>query len=72
MCDSTEVPPLHTTHDYAVGNTNNYAEVGIRILKELIFGRVKGLQFSTDVDFVVETLELYYKRKLVNVANNRL
>lgn len=53
-------------------HTNNYAEAGIKILKELIFGRVKAYNLVQMFYFVVETLELYYKRKLVNIANNRL
>ena len=53
-------------------HTNNYAEAGIKILKDLIFGRVKAYNLVQMFYFVVETLELYYKRKLVNVAHNRL
>ena len=53
-------------------HTNNYAESGIKILKDLIFGRVKAYNLVQMFYFVVETLELYYKRKLVNVAHNRL
>ncbi len=53
-------------------HTNNYAEAGIKILKELVFGRVKAYNLVQMFYFVVETLELYYKRKLVSVANNRL
>ena len=53
-------------------HTNNYAEAGIKILKDLIFGRVKAYNLVQMFYFVVETLELYYKRKLLNIANNRL
>ena len=53
-------------------HTNNYAEAGMKILKELIFGRVRAYNLVQMFYFVVETLELYYKRKLVNIANNRL
>jgi hypothetical protein len=30
-------------------HTNNYAEAAIRVLKEMIFGRMEGVQFDTDV-----------------------
>ena len=53
-------------------HTNNYAEAGIKILKDLIFGRVKAYNLVQMFYFVVETLELYYKRKFLNIANNRL
>jgi len=53
-------------------HTNNYAEAGIKILKDIIFGRVKAYNLVQMFYFVVETMELYYKRKLVNIAHNRL
>ena len=53
-------------------HTNNYAEAGIKILKELIFGRVKAYNLVQMFYLIVETLELYYKRTFVNIANNRL
>ena len=42
-------------------HTNNYAEAGIKILKDLIFGRVKAYNLVQMFYFVVETLELYTK-----------
>ena len=54
-------------------HTNNYAEAGIKIiLKELVFGKVKAYNLLQMFYFVVDTLELYYKRKLLNIANNRI
>lgn len=52
--------------------TNNYSEAGIRILKELIFSRVKAYNHVQMFSFVTECLELYYTRKLLSVAHNRI
>ena len=53
-------------------HTNNYAEAGIRILKDLVFARVKAYNLVQMFYFIVATMDLYYKRKLLNIANNRL
>ena len=53
-------------------HTNNYAEAGIKILKELIFNRVKAYNHVQMFSFVTECLELYYTRKLLSVAHNRI
>jgi len=52
--------------------TNNYAEAGIRILKELVFSRVKVYNLVQMFSFVTECLELYYIRSLLSVAHNRI
>ena len=52
-------------------HTNNYAEAGIRILKDLVFARVKAYNVVQMFYFIVETMDLHYKRKLLNIANNR-
>ena len=41
-------------------------------MKDLIFGRIKACDIVQTIYFVVETLELYYTQKLLNIANNRL
>ena len=46
-------------------HTNNYAEAGINIMKELIFSRVKAYNLIEMVSIVVDTMDLYYKRKLL-------
>ena len=51
--------------------TNNYAEAGIRILKDLVFSRVKAYNLVQMFSFVTECLELYYIRKILSVAHNR-
>ena len=51
--------------------TNNYAEAGMRILKYLVFSRVKAYNLVQMFSFVTEYLELYYSRKILSVAHNR-
>ncbi len=41
-------------------HTNNYLEAGIRILKELIFSRVKAYNHVQMFSFITECMELYY------------
>lgn len=53
-------------------HTNNYSEAGMKILKELIFSRVKAYNIVQVFHFLSETLESYYCRKLLCVSNNRL
>ena len=48
--------------------TNNYAEAGMRILKDLVFSRVKAYNLVQMFSFVTECLELYYTRKILSVA----
>ena len=51
--------------------TNNYAEAGMRILKDLVFSRVKVYNLVQMFGLVTECLELYYSRKILSVAHNR-
>ena len=53
-------------------NTNNYAEAGIKILKELVFGKVKAYNLIEMVSFVIDVMEAYYQRRLIHLANNRV
>ena len=53
-------------------HTNNYSEAGIRVLKELVFSRVKAYNHVQMFSFVTECLELYYTRKLLSAAHNRM
>ena len=53
-------------------NTNNYAESGIRILKDIVFNRVKAYNLIQLFDFLTVTFELYYERRLLAVAHNRM
>ena len=53
-------------------HTNNYAEAGIKILKELVFARIKAFNLIEMISFVVDVMELYYQRRLIHLANNRI
>lgn len=53
-------------------NTNNYAEAGIRILKDIVFKRVKAYNLIQVFDFITMTFEMYYERRLLAVAHNRI
>ena len=53
-------------------HTNNYAEVGIKILKELVFSCVKAYNLTQMFFFVAEVMEIYYQKKLLSLANNRV
>ena len=53
-------------------NTNNYAESGVRILKDIVFNRVKAYNLIQLVDFLTVTFELYYEHRLLAVAHNRM
>ena len=53
-------------------NTNNYAESGIRILKHIVFKRVKAYNLMQLFNFIIVTFEMYYKRRLLAIAYNRI
>ena len=53
-------------------NTNNYAESGIRILKDIVFRRIKAYNLIQLFDFLTVTFELYYEHRLLAVAHNRM
>ena len=55
------------------GNTtNNYSETGIRILKDIVFRRIKAYNLIQVFDFITVTFESYYKARLLAIAHNRL
>ena len=69
---SKEWALCYQKHLLVRGNqTNNYAEAGMRILKDLVFSRVKVYNLVQMFSFVTECLELYYSRKILSVAHNR-
>ena len=53
-------------------HTNNYSEASMKILKELVFSRVKAYNMVQIFHFLSETFENYYCRKLLSISNNRL
>ena len=52
--------------------TNNYAESGIRILKDIVFKRIKAYDLIQLFEFLTITFEVYYERRLLAVAYNRV
>ena len=52
-------------------NTNNLSEAGVRILKEILFGRVKAYNLVEMFQFVVDKLEHYYQRRILSIAHCR-
>ena len=44
----------------------------MRILKELVFSRVKAYNLIQMFHFITETMEHYYQTKLLSVAHSRL
>jgi len=52
-------------------HTNNIAEAGICILKEIVFGRIKAYNLAQMFQFGTDAMELYHKRCLLSVAHNR-
>lgn len=52
-------------------HTNNYAEAGIRVLKELVFGRVKAYNLIQMFNFIIDTMEKYYQNRLLDMAHSR-
>ena len=52
-------------------NTNNYAEAAMRVLKEMIFGRVKAYNLIQMFEFITTTMETYYCNRLLDIAHSR-
>ena len=52
-------------------NTNNYAEAGIRVLKEVIFKRTKAYNLQQVFGFITGAFELYIRGRLLSVALQR-
>ncbi len=50
-------------------HTNNYAEAGIRVIKEIVFGRLKAYNLVQMFDFF--TMERYYTTRLLDIAHSR-
>ena len=53
-------------------DTNNFAESGIRILKDIVFRRARAYNLIQVFEFIVVTFELYYMRRLLAIVHNRM
>ncbi len=47
-------------------------EAGIRILKDIVFQRIKAYNLVQIFEFITVTFEMYYERILLSVAYNRM
>ena len=52
-------------------HTNNYAEGGIRIIKEMVFDRVKAYNLIQMFEFIAITMEQYFCNRLLDLAHSR-
>ena len=52
-------------------HTNNYAEAGMRIIKEIVFGRIKAYNLIQMFQFVTVTMEEYFVSRLLDMAHSR-
>ena len=52
--------------------TNRYSEASIRIRKEILFQRNKAWNVVQMFNLLTHTRELYYQRRIISVATNRL
>lgn len=53
-------------------HTNNFAEVTVRLYKDVVLGRVKAYNAVSLVDFTVRVMEDYYRNRLRDFANGRI
>lgn len=53
-------------------DTNNYNEVGTKIIKEEIMNRLKAFNVVQLFDFMTTSYDAYYKRKTADCLNNRM
>ena len=51
---------------------NNYAEAGIRILKDIVFQRIQAYNLVKVFEFIAVMFEMYYECRLLAVAYNRM
>lgn len=59
------------TKTFRNNHTNNYAEASVRIIKEVVFGRVKAFNLIQMFDFFSCTMEKYYTNRLFDLAHSR-
>ena len=52
-------------------HTDNYAEAGMRVLKEIVLGRMKAYNLIQMFQFVTTTMEAYFTNRLLDIAHSR-
>ena len=53
-------------------HTNNFAEVTVRLYKDMVLGRAKAYNAVSLVDFTVRVMEDYYRSRLQDFSNGRI
>lgn len=73
MCGRREEWAICLRHDLLTRghNTNNFVESAVKVVKEKVLHRLKAFNATQLVDFVITRIEVYYIRRLTDVANNR-
>jgi len=51
-------------------HTNNFSEITVRLFKDNVLARAKAYNVDALVDFVCTTIEVYYRRRLLDFAHN--
>ena len=52
-------------------HTNNYSEASVRVLKDRVFERTRAYNLVQLFQFLSTTLELYFEKRLLDIAHNR-
>ena len=52
-------------------NTNNFCESAVRVLKDRILERTKAFNVPQLAEFASAHLQVYYERRILDVANGR-
>ena len=53
-------------------HTNNFAEVTVRLYKDVVLCRAKAYNAVSLIDFTVQIMETYYRSRLQDLANGRV
>jgi len=53
-------------------HTNNFAEITVRLYKDVVLCRAKAYNAVSLIDFTVQVMECYYRNRLRDFANGRL
>lgn len=51
--------------------TNNFAEISVRLFKDIVLSRNKAYNVIALIDFVITCMEEYYQKRIRNFANGR-
>ena len=51
---------------------NNYEDAGIQLLNDIVFQRIRAYNLVQLFKFIAVTFEMYYKRRILAVAYNRM